>query len=106
MAKVVDKFIIQLETQLSERNVEIQINDKARAQLAKEGYDPAMGARPLARLIQEKIKKPLAEELLLGALENGGIVTISWDAKKGYAIKSKPHAPKKASPSKKEKQKA
>lgn len=76
VVKVVDKFIAQLEAQLTEKNVSIQLSDKARSHLAKLGYDPAMGARPLGRVIQEKIKKPLAEELLFGKLINGGIVQI------------------------------
>ena len=78
VAKVVDKFMAQLEAQLSEKNVTIQLTDDAREHLAKEGYDPAMGARPLARVIQEQIKKPLAEELLFGKLVNGGIVKIDY----------------------------
>ncbi len=76
--KVVDKFIMQLEVQLDDRNVEIDITQKARDHLAEKGYDPAMGARPLARLIQQEIKKPLAEELLFGKLTKGGIVTIDF----------------------------
>ncbi len=78
VAKVVDKFVAQLEAQLSEKNVTIQLTDDAREYLAKEGYDPAMGARPLGRVIQEQIKKPLAEELLFGKLVNGGIVKIDY----------------------------
>ncbi len=80
VAKVVDKFMAQLEAQLTEKNVTIQLTDDARAYLAKEGFDPAMGARPLGRVIQEKIKKPLAEEVLFGALIDGGLVKI--DVKK------------------------
>lgn len=80
VAKVVDKFMAQLEAQLTEKNVSIQLTDDARAYLAKEGFDPAMGARPLGRVIQEKIKKPLAEEVLFGALVDGGLVKI--DVKK------------------------
>lgn len=76
VAKVVDKFMAQLEAQLSEKNVTIHLSDDAREYLAKLGYDPAMGARPLGRVIQEKIKKPLAEELLFGDLVNGGVVKI------------------------------
>jgi ATP-dependent Clp protease ATP-binding subunit ClpA len=76
---VVQKFIIQLEAQLSERNVQIEITDKAADWLATRGYDEAFGARPLARLIQEKVKKPMADELLFGALKNGGIVKIDID---------------------------
>ncbi len=76
VVRVVDKFIIQLEAQLADRNVEIELSEEARNHLAKIGYDPAMGARPLSRVIQEKIKKPLAEELLFGKLTQGGIVRV------------------------------
>lgn len=79
VANVVDKFIIQLEAQLSDRQVEIELTDAARAWLAVRGYDPAMGARPLGRLIQEKIKKPLADELLFGKLRKGGLVRVDTD---------------------------
>ena len=82
VAKVVDKFIAQLEAQLTEKNVVIQLSDDAREYLAKEGYDPAMGARPLGRVIQEQIKKPLAEEVLFGKLVAGGIVKIGLKAGK------------------------
>ena len=81
MEKVVDKFIIQLEAQLADRDIVIDLTQPARAWLAKEGYDPAMGARPLARVIQEKIKRPLAEEILFGKLENGGVVVVDLKAK-------------------------
>lgn len=77
--KVVDKFIIQLEAQLADRNVTIALSDEARAYLAEKGYDPAMGVRPLGRVIQEQIKRPLAEELLFGSLEKGGMVHITLD---------------------------
>ncbi len=76
VARVVDKFVAQLEAQLTEKNVTIQLTDKAREKLAQWGYDPAMGARPLGRVLQEKVKKPLAEELLFGKLTEGGIVKI------------------------------
>ena len=76
MERVVDKFISQLEAQLADRNVSIALSDKARAHLAEIGYDPAMGARPLARVIQERVKRPLAEEILFGALEEGGTVSV------------------------------
>ena len=76
--KVVDKFVIQLEAQLADRNVGIELSDEARAYLAKEGFDPAMGARPLTRVIQEKVKRPLAEELLFGKLVNGGLVLVDY----------------------------
>jgi ATP-dependent Clp protease ATP-binding subunit ClpA len=74
--KVVDKFITQLEGQLADKNVEIELSEEARKWLAVKGYDPAMGARPLARVIQEKIKRPLAEEILFGKLEKGGVVHV------------------------------
>jgi ATP-dependent Clp protease ATP-binding subunit ClpA len=76
VAKVVDKFVMQLEAQLADRQVSIELSDAARDWLAKRGFDPLNGARPLARVIQEHIKKPLAEELLFGKLEKGGVVRI------------------------------
>jgi ATP-dependent Clp protease ATP-binding subunit ClpA len=76
IAQVVDKFIIELENQLEDKHVTLAVDEPARAWLAKHGYDPLMGARPMARLIQEKIKKPLAEELLFGQLEKGGRVFV------------------------------
>jgi ATP-dependent Clp protease ATP-binding subunit ClpA len=76
---VVQKFIIQLEAQLSERNVTIEISDAAADWLAVKGYDENFGARPLARMIQEHVKKPMADELLFGALRHGGLVKIDVD---------------------------
>lgn len=76
---VVDKFIMELETQLQGKSVELEISEKARQWLAGQGHDPLMGARPMARLIQEKIKKPLADELLFGKLQKGGSVSIDLD---------------------------
>ncbi len=78
---VVDKFILELEAQLADKNVTIDLDNAARKWIAKHGHDPAMGARPMARLIQEKVKKPLADELLFGKLVHGGQVKVS--AKKG-----------------------
>ena len=72
IARVVEKFVLQLELQLAEQNVHIQFDSDAREWLAKRGYDKLMGARPMARLIQEKVKQPLAEELLFGKLAHGG----------------------------------
>lgn len=77
--RVVDKFVIQLEAQLSDKNVTIELSEKARKHLAEAGYDVTMGARPLGRIIQEKIKRPLAEEILFGKLEKGGAVAIDFD---------------------------
>ncbi len=74
---VVAKFLMELEVQLEAKHVILEIDDESRAWLAKKGYDPKMGARPMARLIQEKIKRPLAEELLFGKLSKGGHVTVS-----------------------------
>ena len=76
MGRVVDKFILQLEAQLTEKHVTIELAPAAREYLATAGYDSVLGARPLARLIQEEVKKPLAEELLFGKLANGGSVTV------------------------------
>ncbi len=86
---VVDKFIMQLEVQLSDRNVSIVLSDDARDWLAKNGYDKTYGARPLGRLIQDKIKKPLAEELLFGSLTEGGIVNVDLKNEK-LILKSDP----------------
>ena len=73
---VVDKFIMQLEAQLSEKGVSVLLTDKSRDWLARKGYDKTFGARPIARVIQEHIKKPLAEELLFGRLVDGGTVNV------------------------------
>ena len=74
---VVNKFITELEAQLADKHVTLELDEPVRAWLGKYGYDPAMGARPMSRLIQERIKKPLADELLFGKLEHGGHVKIS-----------------------------
>jgi ATP-dependent Clp protease ATP-binding subunit ClpA len=74
--KVVDKFVLQLEAQLADRNVTIELTDDAREWLTDNGYDEAMGARPMARLIQSTIKTPLADEVLFGKLKNGGAVRV------------------------------
>ncbi|MGL5136476.1 MAG: AAA family ATPase, partial [Beijerinckiaceae bacterium] len=76
VSQVVDKFIMQLDAQLSERNVSIELSDEARKWLVENGYDQAMGARPMARLIQTAIKTPLADEVLFGRLKNGGAVRV------------------------------
>ncbi|MBO33489.1 MAG: ATP-dependent Clp protease ATP-binding subunit ClpA [Rhodospirillaceae bacterium] len=82
MSKVVDKFIMELEAQLSDRDVTITLTDQSREWLAKKGYDRHFGARPLARVIQEHIKKPLSEELLFGHLVKGGIVKVTVEGGK------------------------
>lgn len=79
---VVNKFLLELEVQLETKHVVLDIDDEARAWLATNGYDKKMGARPMARLIQEQIKRPLAEELLFGKLSKGGRVTVSVDDNK------------------------
>ena len=76
VARVVDKFILQLELQLADRNVHINLDDESKTWLTAKGYDKLYGARPMGRLIQEKIKQPLAEELLFGKLVHGGEVTV------------------------------
>ncbi|KQS81837.1 MULTISPECIES: ATP-dependent Clp protease ATP-binding subunit ClpA [Methylobacterium] len=76
VAKVVDKFVLQLEAQLADRNVTIELSDEARDWLVEHGYDDAMGARPMARLIQSTIKTPLADEVLFGKLKDGGAVRV------------------------------
>jgi ATP-dependent Clp protease ATP-binding subunit ClpA len=77
ISKVVEKFILELESQLDNKNVFINISNEAAHWLGEKGYDHNMGARPLARLIQEKVKKPIAEEILYGILEKGGTVNVS-----------------------------
>jgi len=77
MSRVVDKFIIELEVQLHDRDVTIELDNQARKWLGKRGYDELYGARPLARVIQDQVKKPLADELLFGKLSKGGSVKVS-----------------------------
>jgi len=76
IVKVVEKFVLQLEAQLMDRNVTIELTAPAAEWLGERGYDEKMGARPLGRVIQEQIKKPLAEELLFGKLAKGGFVKV------------------------------
>lgn len=86
IAKVVDKFLLQLEHRLLDKKVEAEFTSALRKYLAEKGFDPQMGARPMHRLIQEKIRKPLADELLFGKLADGGFVRIDWDAAKEEAV--------------------
>ncbi|MBX8811462.1 ATP-dependent Clp protease ATP-binding subunit ClpA [Pseudochrobactrum algeriensis] len=103
--KVVQKFIMQLEAQLADRGVTFELDKKAINWLADKGYDERMGARPLGRVIQEYIKKPLADELLFGKLKNGGTVKVTTgekpDGKIGLVmdvVKAKPVKPQKEQP--------
>ena len=97
VARVVDKFILQLELQLADRNVHIQLDDASKSWLTEKGYDRLYGARPMGRLIQEKIKQPLAEELLFGKLVHGGEVNVRMkDGALAFEIvASPPKKPKK-----------
>jgi len=80
--RVVDKFLMQLEAQLHEKKVDAVFTDALREHLAKHGFDPLMGARPMSRLIQDTIRRALADELLFGKLANGGKVTVDIEAGK------------------------
>ncbi|MCL8361528.1 ATP-dependent Clp protease ATP-binding subunit ClpA [Escherichia coli] len=80
--QVVDKFIVELQVQLDQKGVSLEVSQEARNWLAEKGYDRAMGARPMARVIQDNLKKPLANELLFGSLVDGGQVTIALDKAK------------------------
>jgi len=79
ITSVVDKFVIELESQLQEKSIELTVDADARAWLAEHGFDPQMGARPMRRIIQENIKRPLADEILFGRLVKGGNVTVTVD---------------------------
>ena len=96
METIVEKFILELEAQLLERRVAFTLTPEARAFLARKGYDPTYGARPLSRLIQSEVRDPLTEEILFGPLEHGGTVTIGSDGEKlTFAfepLKTAPHA--------------
>ncbi len=100
IARVVDKFILQLEAQLADRNVVIELTDEARAWLVRHGYDESMGARPMARVIQSQIKTPLADEVLFGKLKNGGVVKVvvtgdeTGEKKLGFVYPEGPAAPR------------
>ena len=94
VARVVDKFILQLELQLADRDVHIKLDSESKEWLTERGYDKLYGARPMGRLIQEKIKQPLAEELLFGKLVNGGEVSVRLKDN-ALAFEIVPAAPKK-----------
>ena len=98
VARVVEKFILQLELQLADRGVHIALDEESKAWLTTKGYDKLYGARPMGRLIQEKIKQPLAEELLFGKLVHGGEVTVGLkeeDGRSALTFEIVPAAPKK-----------
>ncbi len=82
METIVDKFVLELEAQLRERKVAIELRPEARTHLAKKGFDPVFGARPLNRLVQTEVRNPLTDEILFGQLEHGGTVVIGFDADK------------------------
>ncbi|WP_405244170.1 ATP-dependent Clp protease ATP-binding subunit ClpA [Lentisalinibacter salinarum] len=90
IARVVDKLVVELEAKLTANNVTLELDDEARSWIAERGYDPTMGARPMARLIQEKIKRPLAEELLFGQLAEGGHVRIRVSEDDDLELKPEP----------------
>ena len=100
IVKVVDKFIMQLEAQLADRNVSIELTDEARKWLVENGYDEQMGARPMSRVIQTAIKTPLADEVLFGRLKNGGTVRVmvttdeSGERKLGFVYPEGPVLPR------------
>ncbi|HEX7863966.1 MAG TPA: ATP-dependent Clp protease ATP-binding subunit ClpA [Variovorax sp.] len=103
--RVVDKFLLQLETQLSEKKVEVTFSDKLRKHLAKKGFDPLMGARPMQRLIQDTIRRALADELLFGRLTDGGRLEVDLDEKDEVLLDIQP-LPKKEGKSKPEAEEA
>ena len=91
METIVEKFILQLESQLAERRVAITLEPAAREWLARKGYDPVYGARPLARVIQTEVRDPLTDQILFGQLEHGGTVVIDVNEDKltfGYQPKT------------------
>jgi ATP-dependent Clp protease ATP-binding subunit ClpA len=103
--RVVDKFLLQLETQLAEKKVEVTFSDKLRKHLAKKGFDPLMGARPMQRLIQDTIRRALADELLFGRLTDGGRLEVDLDDKDEVLLDIQP-LPKKEGKSKPEAEEA
>ncbi|TPG26823.1 ATP-dependent Clp protease ATP-binding subunit ClpA [Variovorax guangxiensis] len=103
--RVVDKFLLQLETQLAEKKVDVTFTDALRKHLAKKGFDPLMGARPMQRLIQDTIRRALADELLFGRLQDGGRLTVDLDDKDEVQLDIQP-LPKKEGKSKPEAEEA
>ncbi|MCJ0763382.1 ATP-dependent Clp protease ATP-binding subunit ClpA [Variovorax terrae] len=103
--RVVDKFLLQLETQLAEKKVDVTFTDRLRKHLAKKGFDPLMGARPMQRLIQDTIRRALADELLFGRLQDGGRLTVDLDDKDEVQLDIQP-LPKKEGKAKPEPEEA
>ena len=103
--RVVDKFLLQLETQLAEKKVDVTFTDALRKHLAKKGFDPLMGARPMQRLIQDTIRRALADELLFGRLQDGGRLTVDLDDKDEVQLDIQP-LPKKEGKAKPEAEEA
>jgi ATP-dependent Clp protease ATP-binding subunit ClpA len=94
MQDIVEKFVLQLEQQLAERHVAITLSPEARAWLAVKGYDVVFGARPLGRVVQKEVRDPLTDEILFGALEQGGTVTIGLaEDRLTFAYEKKPAPP-------------
>jgi len=87
--RVVDKLLVEVEAQLEQKGVQLHVDDAAREWLARKGYDPKMGARPMARVIQESIKRPLAEELLFGRLAGGGHAFVTLGADDALKVESR-----------------
>ena len=100
--RVVDKFLLQLETQLAEKKVDVTFTDALRKYLAKKGFDPLMGARPMQRLIQDMIRRALADELLFGRLTEGGRLTVGLDEKDEVSLDIQPLPKKEGRSSKSE----
>ncbi|NUQ77630.1 MAG: ATP-dependent Clp protease ATP-binding subunit ClpA [Polyangiaceae bacterium] len=101
MGSIVDKFIRELGALLADRDVTVEVTDRARAYLAEKGYDPANGARPLARVIEDEVKRKLSDEILFGALENGGKAIVDFEGEIKIAFEPKPESARaKAEPDK------
>ncbi len=91
IVRIVEKFLMELESKLATKNVAFEVSEKAKLWLAEVGYDPKMGARPIARLIDERLKRPLSKEILFGHLVKGGRVMIDLDTKKELTFKFESH---------------
>jgi ATP-dependent Clp protease ATP-binding subunit ClpA len=96
--RIVAKFVLQLEAQLADRNVTFELTDEATRWLSERGFDEDMGARPLARTIQEHIKKPIADEILFGSLRHGGVVRVSLGEDKKLGFEYIPEDPARVAP--------